>query len=84
VIKFQNGAEAIKLNNGGKSTFFPDSWNEAKVLEEVEYAIQNNYGKDLNSRNPNEYFGFSSDGKVEIHFYLNSDGSIGSYFPKKR
>jgi hypothetical protein len=28
--------------------------------------------------------GFSRDGKVEIHFYLNNDGTIGSYFPKKR
>ena len=34
--------------------------------------------------NPNEYYGFSKDGKVEIHFYYNADGSIGSFFPKKR
>ena len=31
-----------------------------------------------------EVFGFSKDGKVEIRFYLNNDGSINSYFPKKK
>ena len=31
-----------------------------------------------------ELFGFSKDGSVEIHFYYNTDGTLGSYFPKKR
>jgi hypothetical protein len=82
VIKLQNGNELVKINNGGKSTFFPDAWNEAKVLDEVEHAISNNHGLHPTGA-PNEYFGFSTDGKVEIHFYLSPDGSVNSYFPKK-
>lgn len=35
VIKLQDGRELVKTNNGGKSTFFPDVWDEAKVLDEV-------------------------------------------------
>ncbi len=84
VIKLQNGTELVKTNNAGKSTFFPDAWNEAKVLDEVEYAIANNHGKLPTKPNGNEYFGYSRDGKVKIHFYLNADGSIGSYFPVKQ
>ena len=80
VIKMPNGVEYVKLNNNGKSTFFPDNWNEAKVLDEVEYAIQNNQGR-FPSGAPNEYYGYSSDGKVKIHFYLNPNGNINSFFP---
>lgn len=58
--------------------------NKNKILDEVEYAIANNHGQDLTSRNPSEYYGFSKDGKIEIHFYYNTDGTIGSFFPKKR
>jgi hypothetical protein len=67
----QNGSEAVKTNNRGKSTFFPDDWDEIRILNEVEFAIQNNHGCDLTSRNPNEYFGYSKDGKVEIHSHLS-------------
>ena len=84
IIKMPNGDEYIKLNNKGKSTFFPDSWSQNKVLDEVEHAIKNNHGKLPEKPNGNEYYGFSSNGKVEIHFYLNKDGSIGSYFPIKK
>ena len=70
--------------HGGTSSFFPKNWDEARILDEVEHAIANNHGK-INPTIPsgNEYFGFSKDGKVEIHFYLNQDGSINSFFPKK-
>ncbi len=89
-----NGKEYVKTNGqpiveystgkyGGTSTFFPENWNNSKILDEVEYAIANNHGV-APGNNPSEYFGFSRDGKVEIHFYLNNDGTIGSYFPKKR
>ncbi len=81
VIKLQNGTELVKTNNAGKSTFFPDTWNETKVLDEVEYAIANSHGKIPTKPNGNEYFGLSRDGKVEIHFYYNTNGTISSYFP---
>lgn len=45
VIILSNGNELYKVNNRGVSSFFPDSWNESKILDEVEYAITNNHGK---------------------------------------
>lgn len=88
-----NGKDYVKTNGqplveytpgkyGGTSTFFPENWSNSKILDEVEFAIANNHGV-APGNNPSEYFGFSKDGKVEIHFYLNNDGTIGSYFPKK-
>lgn len=82
VLKLANGSELEKINNSGKSSFFPDNWNEVKILEEVQYAIENNHGV-FPGGSPNEYFGFSRDGSVEIHFYLGRTGFVNSYFPKK-
>lgn len=84
VIVLSNGSEIVKSNNRGVSSLFPDSWPESKIIEEVEYAIKNNKGKIPEKPNGNEFYGMSSDGKVEIHFYYDIDGSIRSYFPKKR
>ena len=83
VIILDDGTELVKTNNRGKSTFFPDDWDEARILEEVEYAITNNHGRVLTPNAVrNEYFGYSRDGKVKIHFYLNNNNnSINSYFP---
>ena len=84
VIILDDGTELVKTNNRGKSTFFPDDWDEAKILDEVEYAITNNHGKfDPSKPNSNEYFGLSRNGKIEIHFFYNQDGTIGSYYPIK-
>jgi len=90
-VILKNGKEYVKTNGriveyetgkfGGTSTFFPENWDNARVLEEVEHAIKNNHGV-APGNNPSEYFGFSKNGKVEIHFYLKTDGTIGSYFPK--
>jgi hypothetical protein len=65
-----------------KSTFFPDDWDEARILEEAEHAVRNNKGF-LNGRNVDDgYFGFSKGGKTKIGFYYrDADGYIGSYFP---
>lgn len=54
------------------------------MLDKIQYAIANNHGRIPEKPTGTEYFGFSRDGKVEIHFYLNNDGTVGSYFPKKR
>lgn len=84
ILNLGNGAELGKVNNGGISSFFPDNWNELKILDEVEFAIANNHGKIPSKPNGNEYYGFSNDGAVEIHFYLKQDGTLGSYFPVKK
>jgi len=82
VIVMPDGTEYVKLNNGGKSSFFPDSWDRARILDEVEYAVANNHGRYVGG-SANEYYGLSRDGTVEIHFYLNiNNGNINSFFPK--
>ncbi|MDF2455091.1 MAG: hypothetical protein K0R51_1084 [Cytophagaceae bacterium] len=84
VVVKPDGTQLVKTNNGGVSSFFPKNWDKDRILDEVEHAISNNHGKIPSKPNGNEYYGFSIDGKVEIHFYYNtSDGSIRSFFPKK-
>ncbi len=85
-----NGKDYVKTNGkiveyapgkyAGTSTYFPENWDEARILDEVEYAIKNNHGKYAGGA-ANEYFGFSKDGKIEIHFYMTQDGIITSFFP---
>ena len=48
-----------------------------------EHQAGRNHGRYSSGTSPNEYFGFSRNGKVRIHFYLRTDGVISSYFPKK-
>ena len=90
-VIYLNGNEYVKINGrfveyesgklGGTSSFFPESWSNARIKEEVEYAIAHNHG--LAADGSNQYFGYTKSGYIEIRFYINADGSIGSYFPKK-
>jgi Bacterial EndoU nuclease len=81
--KGPDGLEIGKSGNQGKSTFFPDSWSEAKILEEAEHAVKNNKGFANGVDAKEGYYGFSKDGKIKIQFYYrDSDGFIGSFFPK--
>ncbi len=84
IITLEDGRKIGKLNNRGVSSFFPDDWNETKILNEVTHAVTNNLGKIPSRPNGNEYYGFSKDGAVEIHFYLKSNGAIATYFPVKK
>jgi len=74
-----NNKEYVKINGrfveyqpgklGGTSSFFPENWTNAKIKQEVEFALTNNHGKvNVNNPNDNLHFGFSSDGNVEIQF----------------
>jgi hypothetical protein len=92
-VIYLNNKEYVKINGqfveyeagklGGTSSFFPENMTNAQIKIEVEHAIANNHGA-ISVDNPTELFRFSRDGSVEIHFYYNADGSIGSYFPKKK
>ena len=66
-----------KLTNNGYSTFFPISWGENKVFNEISNAYKN---KELVTGNT--WRGFSTDGKTEIWMYLDKDSNITSAFPK--
>jgi hypothetical protein len=82
--KGPDGIEIPKSGRNGTSTFFPDNWDEVRILEEVEHAVKNNRGKVPQSvgGTNNQYFGFSKDGKIKIEFYYDeTTGSINSFFP---
>jgi len=52
-------------------------------LEEAEHAVKNNKGFANGIDATEGYYGFSKNGKVKIQFYYrDSDGFIGSFFPK--
>ena len=72
--------EIAKSGNGGKSTFFPDQWDESKILEETAYAIKNNKGFENGVDAADGYYGYSKDGNIRIGFYYR-DGTIISFFP---
>ncbi len=76
-VKDANGNFIAKKSNGGYSTFFPDSWDQMRVLDEIKHARNN---KKFVSGN--EYWGYSKDGKIKIHMYLRNDGTIISAYPK--
>jgi hypothetical protein len=78
-----DGIEIPKTGNGGKSTFFPDGWDELKILEETEYAIKNNKGYENGIDDADGYYGYSKDGNIRIGFYYR-DGAIISFFPSLR
>lgn len=81
VIILEDGTEIVKENNRGRSTFFPDDWDEERILKEVEHAIENNQGK-FEGGSLIEHIGTSSSG-IEIHFYY-TNGELLSYFPAKQ
>lgn len=66
--------EAV-FSNGNKKSFWPDQWDEFKVIEEIEYAFPNK-----RFLNGNTWEGFTSSGQ-KIWMYLRPDGSIISAFP---
>lgn len=61
------------------STFFPDDWDQMKIMENITHAWENYIPVPGTS---NTFKGFSIDGNIEIHMYLRPDGSIQSAFPK--
>lgn len=72
---------------GGKSTFFPMNWDEAKILTEVKYAIENHAGTvttPLPGDNVATYKGYTANG-TEIHFKVEiATDNIQTFYPVKR
>ena len=77
-VKDATGKYIEKITNDGYSTFFPENWDQIRVLDEINHAVR------ISKRNfiqGNEYWGFAKDGTTKIHYYLRSDGTIISAFP---
>lgn len=78
IITLPDGRVLKKELDSGFSNFFPDSWDQERIVREVEYAVNNNMGYI-----PGTMFlhGISSDG-IEIQIgYDSKTGDILTYFP---
>ena len=61
-IRKPDGTWQKKTSNGGVNTMFPESWDEAKVIDEINSAWENR--KDLKGRDNNMWQGISKSGVV--------------------
>lgn len=78
----ETGKSVPKSNNKGQSSFFPESWNRQRTLEEVAFAYRSVLEKPLESFiEGNEFRGRSFDKSIKIHFYLKVLKAESS-FPK--
>jgi len=60
--------------------FFPDDWDEFKVIDEIKFAWPNKILID-EERDPYAYWGYMSNGQ-RIKIVLNSNGSLRTCFPQ--
>ena len=61
-IRKPDGTWQKKTSNGGVNTMFPESWNEARVIDEINSAWENR--KDLKGRDNNMWQGISKSGVI--------------------
>ena len=66
------------VQKAAKSTFFPKTWTQAKVIEAIGEAHKTS--KKVNPSKPSYAEGKSSDG-MTIGMYLNKNGTIATAFP---
>ena len=59
-IRKPDGTWQKKTSNGGVNTMFPESWNEARIIDEINSAWENR--KDLKGRDNNMWQGISKSG----------------------
>lgn len=61
-IRKPDGTWQKKTSNGGVNTMFPESWDEARIIDEINSAWENR--KDLKGRDNNMWQGISKSGVV--------------------
>lgn len=66
---------------GGTASYIPANMSDVEIIAMVTYAVENNHG--LVPGENSLYHGFSPDGKIEIHFSFNLNGS-GTFYPIMR
>ena len=59
-VKKKDGTWQAKTSNGGVNTMFPESWDEARIIDEINSAWENR--KDLKGRDNNMWQGISKSG----------------------
>lgn len=70
----------IKRYDGSTSTksFWPDAWNENKIIDELKYVMANN---PRNIPGTNNWEGYTTSGQLIRYYVKASDNSIISAFP---
>ena len=64
-----------KTANGGKSTFFPESWTAQDIVDGINEAYNNRIFK-----SGNEFYGYTSKGlKIRMYIDVNSDKIISAF-----
>ena len=61
-VKKKDGTWQAKTFNGGVNTMFPENWDEARIIDEINSAWENR--KDLKGRDNNMWQGISKSGVV--------------------
>ena len=61
-VKKKDGTWQVKTSNGGVNTMFPENWDEARIIDEINSAWENR--KDLKGRDNNIWQGISKSGVV--------------------
>ena len=59
-VKKKDGTWQAKTSNGGVNTMFPENWDEARIIDEINSAWENR--KDLKGRDSNMWQGISKSG----------------------
>ena len=59
-VKKKYGTWQVKTSNGGVNTMFPENWDEARIIDEINSAWENR--KDLKGRDNNMWQGISKSG----------------------
>ena len=71
-----NGNYLEKVNNGGRSTLFPDYWTENRIKVEIDNILKN----PNNQVSRNKWVGTSSS-QVKIKVFLNNNGEVTTAYP---
>jgi hypothetical protein len=61
-----------------KSTFFPESWSEARILYEVSEAYKNGLAR---GKSPKTSFKYGSPSGFEIQFHWNPKTQKTTFYP---
>ncbi len=61
-VRKKDGTWQAKTSNGGVNTMFPENWDEARIIDEINSAWENR--KDLKGRDSNMWQGISKSGVV--------------------
>lgn len=64
------------FSSGGRTSFWPDSWDEFRVMDELKYVLSNNPANVAGNR-----WQATTQGGQLIEYYLHADGYIISAFP---